>query len=305
MAGELQIPMWEWWIVGYFFLGGIAGGAYFTSAILELVGRPEDRPIARMGYYIAFPLALICGLFLTLDLGQPERFWHMLVYSKTFLPWPKWDSPISIGSYGLLFFGLFSFLSFLDTLVETGRLPWAPLREKYSGTPRKIYAILGALSGFFLASYTGVLLTTTHIPSWSTSPMLGALFLASGASTGMAAVGLGLALNRDRMGAASPVGWKRLKQADNVALIVEILLLVLFLVLLGTTAQPLLTGINGFLLIGGVLLLGLAVPLAMQFRAGFRDIKSSASLTILVSTLILLGGLIMRTVIVMGGQNLL
>jgi formate-dependent nitrite reductase membrane component NrfD len=309
MVGQLQIPMWEWWIVGYFFLGGIAGGAYFTSAVIELVGQPEDRPIARMGYYIAFPLALLSGLFLTLDLGLPLRFWHMLVYSRTLLPWPVWDSPISVGAYALLFFGLFSFLSFVDALVETGRLPWAPLREKYSGTPRKIYAVLGALSGFFLASYTGVLLATTHLPAWSTNPLLGALFLASGASTGMAAVSLGLALNRSRVGE----GLVDLKQADNVALIVEIVLLALFLALLGAAARPLLSGVSGILLIGGVLVLGLAIPLAMQFRSGFRRVESrsesylatSTRLTVLVSLLILIGGLIMRTVIVMGGQGLL
>jgi formate-dependent nitrite reductase membrane component NrfD len=301
MIGDMQIPLWEWWIVGYFFLGGIAGGAYFTSTILELVGRPQDRAIARMGYYIAFPLALVCALFLVLDLGHPLRFWHMVVYSKTFLPWPKWDSPISVGAYALLFFSLFSFLSFLDALVETGRLPWAPLREKYSGVPRTIYSILGALSGFFLASYTGVLLAVTHIPTWSTNPLLGALFLASGASTGMAAVGLGLALGRDRLGE----GWARLKQADNVALIIEIVLLVTFLALLGAAARPLLSGVNGILLIGGVLILGLILPLALQFRAGFQGQKASTSLTVLGSALILLGGLLMRTVIVMGGQGLI
>jgi formate-dependent nitrite reductase membrane component NrfD len=310
MTGELQIPLWEWWIVGYFFVGGIAGGAYFTSAIIELVGGPEDRPIARMGYYIAFPLAVVCALFLILDLGQPLRFWHMVVYSKTFLPWPVWDSPISVGAYALLFFGLFSFLSFLDALVETGRLPWAPLREKYSGTPRRIYAILGAISGFFLASYTGVLLATTHLPIWSTNPLLGALFLASGASTGMAAVALGLAsslrseqgLTRDRLGR----GWSRLKRADNVALIVEIVILVLFFALLGTAALPLLRGVSGILFIGGVLILGLVIPLALQFLgAGRNGVEISLGRTVLVSGLILLGGLIIRTVIVMGGQGLL
>ena len=301
MVGQLQIPMWEWWIVGYFFLGGIAGGAYITSTIIELVGGPEDRPIARMGYYIAFPLALVCALFLTLDLGQPGRFWHMVVYSKTLLPWPKWDSAISVGAYALLIFGLFSFLSFLDALVETGRLPWAPLRATYSGAPRKIYSILGALAGFFLASYTGVLLATTHVPAWSTNPLLGALFLASGASTGMAAIALGLVLNRDWIGE----GWARLKQADNVAMILEIVLLVLFLALLGAAAWPLLSGVSGVLLIGGVVILGLVIPLAMQFRGGFQGAKTSISPTVLVSALILLGGLIMRVVIVMGGQGLL
>src|SRR5258706_408955 len=153
MPAELQTPHWEWWIVLYFFLGGVAGGAYFTAALIELAGHPEDRPIARMGYYIAFPLVLVCGIALIVDLGRPERFWHMLVYSKTFLPWPKLDSPMSVGAYALTFFGLFSFLSLLDALVETGRLRWAPLRLKYNSTPRKIYAVLGALNGFFLTSY--------------------------------------------------------------------------------------------------------------------------------------------------------
>ena len=301
MPTELQIPDWEWWIVFYFFFGGIAGGAYFTSAVIELAGGPEDRPIARMGYYIAFPLSVICAILLTLDLGRPRRFWHMIVYSKSLLPWPKWDSPISVGSYALLIFSIFAFLSFVDALIETGRLPWAPLREKYSGTPRLIYSVIGAIFGFFLAAYTGVLLTTTHLPVWATNPLLGALFLASGASTGMAAIALGLILSKTDVGAS----WAKLKQADNVALILEIVLLIAFVALLGTAAGFLLSGFSGILLIGGVLIIGLIVPLVIQFRAGFQGIKSPANMTLLVALLILVGGFLMRTVIVMGGQGLL
>src|SRR5512133_1668242 len=163
MPGELQVPMWQWWIVAYFFLGGVAGGAYFLSTIIELVGSPDGRPAARMGYYIAFPLAIVCAILLIVDLGRPDRFWHMMVYSRTFLPWINWISPMSVGAIALLLFGLFSFLSFIDALVETGRLPWAPLREKYSGTPRTIYSVIGALFGFFLTAYTGELLATSQI----------------------------------------------------------------------------------------------------------------------------------------------
>jgi formate-dependent nitrite reductase membrane component NrfD len=301
MPTELQIPQWEWLIVFYFFFGGIAGGAYFTSAMIELVGGPEDRPIARMGYYIAFPLSIVCAILLTLDLGQPERFWHMLVYSVTLTPIPKWASPISVGSYALLFFGLFSFLSFVDALIETGRLPWAPLREKYSGTPRMIYSVIGAFFGFFLASYTGVLLSTTHLPTWANNPLLGALFIASGASAGLAAIALGLILSKIDVGAS----WAKLKQVDNVALILEIVLLIAFVALLGAAASVYLSGLNAILLIGGVLILGLIVPLAIQFRAGFQGVKSSVTMTVLVAILILVGSLLMRTVIVMGGQGLL
>ncbi len=302
MPGQLQIPHWEWWIVIYFFLGGIAGGAYVTATAIELVGSPQDRPIARMGYYIAFPLSLLCGLALIADLGRPESFWHMIVYSRTFLPMPKWDSPISVGAYALLFFGLFSFLSFLDALVETGRLKWAPFRFKYNSTPRLIYALLGSFVGFFLASYTGVLLAHTHLPVWADTPLLGAVFVASSASTGIAAIALGLTLSKVDLGQS----WAKLKQADNVAMIVELVLLITFLILLGAAALPILSGLPGLVLIGGVAVLGLIVPLILQLRKNPAGPRTTVGrITILGAVLILIGGFLLRTVIVMGGQGLL
>jgi formate-dependent nitrite reductase membrane component NrfD len=243
----------------------------------------------------------ICVVCLILDLGQPLRFWHMVLYSKTLLPWPVWDSPMSVGAYALLVFGLFSTLSFLDALVETGQLRWAPFRLKYSTIPRKIYALLGGLTGFFLASYTGVLLAHTHIPAWANSPLLGALFLASGASTGVAAIVLGLLLAKTDVGAS----WAKLKQFDNLALILELVLLIALLVWLGSAAFVLLSGINGILLIGGTLLIGLLIPLALQFRAGFQGAKATAQMTAVTALLILIGGFMLRMVVVLGVQGLL
>jgi formate-dependent nitrite reductase membrane component NrfD len=88
-------------------------------------------------------------------------------------------------------------------------------------------------------------------------------------------------------------------------MILEFVLLVALLVWLGTAAAGLLSGVNGILLIGGVLLLGLLVPLALQFRTGFRDIKGPAAMTAVTAVLILIGGFILRMVIVMGVQGLL
>ncbi len=300
MPGELQAPMWTWWIILYFFLGGVAGGAYFLSAAIELAGGPEDRPTARMGYYIAFPLAILCAVALIADLGVPLRFWHMILYSNTLLPTPKLISPMSVGAYALLFFGLFSFLSFLDALVETGRLHWAPLRERYSGLPRKIYAVVGGLFGFFLTAYTGVLLSTSELPIWVSSPFLGALFAASGAATGMAAVVLGLRITRAGIGDSL----RKLRQADIAAILFELLLLAVFLVWLGSLALPLLTGTGGILLIAGVIFLGLLVPLILQLVAR-RPAGWQESLVVLAAVFTLLGGFLLRTTIVLGGQGLL
>ena len=115
-------PDWGWLIVLYFFVGGLAGGSYFLAALIDLLGRREDRPLARLGYYIAFPCIALSGLLLTLDLTRPLRFWHMLIESNTYRPMFKYWSPMSIGSWALLIFGFFTFLSFLGALAEDERI---------------------------------------------------------------------------------------------------------------------------------------------------------------------------------------
>src|SRR5207244_1275168 len=101
-------PEWGWLITLYFFVGGLAGGSYFLAVLIDFFGRPEDRPLARRGYYISFPCIVLSGLLLTLDLTRPERFWHMLFDAHSFrLMFKPW-SPMSIGSWALLVFGFFS-----------------------------------------------------------------------------------------------------------------------------------------------------------------------------------------------------
>ena len=101
----------------------------FSRALIDLFGRPEDRPLARLGYYIAFPCVVLSGLLLTLDLNRPLRFWHMLIESNTYQPMFKPWSPMSVGSWALLIFGIFSLVSFLGALVEDNRLAWPAGRQ--------------------------------------------------------------------------------------------------------------------------------------------------------------------------------
>ncbi len=101
MTHSTVAPGWEWWVVWYFFLGGLAAGLYFIAALIELVGSERDREMAQVSYYLAFPLALVCGVLLILDLGRPERFWHMLIQSETGRLMFKYWSPISVGAWTL------------------------------------------------------------------------------------------------------------------------------------------------------------------------------------------------------------
>src|SRR6476660_10241637 len=122
-------PDWGWLIALYFFFGGLAGGSYFLASLIDLFGRPEDRPLSHLGYYIAFPCVVLSGLLLTLDLGRPERFWHMLIESNTYRPMFKYWSPMSFGAWALLMFGFFTFLSFVAALAEDDRIAMPGLRR--------------------------------------------------------------------------------------------------------------------------------------------------------------------------------
>ena len=168
-------PHWTWFIILYFFVGGIAGGACFLAAVLDWFGGPEDRPVVRTGYNVAAVGAILSGALLTIDLGQPLRFWHMLFQSANFpaIMFKGW-SPISFGAWAILVFGFFSVLSALGGMAEEGRLQNPALRavggavRGGSGLAKVVGGVAGLL-GVFIAGYTGVLLSVTNRPIWRTA----------------------------------------------------------------------------------------------------------------------------------------
>jgi hypothetical protein len=100
-----------------------------------------------------FPLAVVCGVLLILDLGRPERFWHMLIQSETGRPMFKYWSPMSVGAWALLVFSGLALLSFVGVLAEDGRAGLGRWRA-LAGTLRrgpvgKLFAPL-CFGGFFL-----------------------------------------------------------------------------------------------------------------------------------------------------------
>ena len=269
-------PHWTWYIIPYFFIGGIAGGAYFLAAALEWFGRPEDRTVIRTGYGVAFWGAVISGVLLTIDLGKPLRFWHMLFQSDNFphLAFKGW-SPISFGAWALLLFGACAFISWLS---------------KTTTPATKLVAAVGGLLGFFVAGYTGVLLTVTNRPIWSDSPWLGALFLASGASTAAAAIRL-FARNDATAGTLT---W--LESFDRRALVFELILLVVWVGWLWPIRQVWLSAWGLLLLVAVVA--GIIWPLTLRTRPVGASVFRDAAVMVLV------GGFLLRVVILLASNGI-
>src|SRR5438874_13801817 len=142
--------------------------------------------------------------------------------------WP----PISFGAWAILLFGLFSMLAALGGMAEEGRLHNPTLRAvggAVHGGLAKVVGGVAGLLGIFIAGYTGILLTATNRPIWADGPWLGALFLASGVSTGAAAL---ILLSPGRGATERTLGW--LSSFDAKALVVELLVLIAFIVSLGS-----------------------------------------------------------------------
>jgi formate-dependent nitrite reductase membrane component NrfD len=300
-----RAPEWGVWILLYFFFAGIAGGAYVIATIVRLRGGVAS-PVARTGYLIALPCVLLCPVFLTIDLGQPLRFWHMMLDTTPGELGLNFNTatPMSLGVWGLLVFGFFSLVSFLAEL-EAG---WArPARILLRGPLGTAFAAVGSLFGLFVAGYTGVLLSVSNQPVWSDTPVLGGLFLASGMSGAAAAIGLLLG----RRGRSAPGDVEGLDQADSYFAALELLLLVIFFVTVAI-AGTLGTALRmPWTLLWLIAILSLAFPLAglvgrdvrvqpgSGVAAGARALRTSGAMT---AVGVLVGVLALRAAVIFSAQ---
>ena len=295
-------PEWGGWIIAYFFIGGLAAGSYFLAILIDWFGTEEDRELTRIAYLIAFPLLILCAVFLIADLDRPERFWHMMFKSEVMkeavdegfpfsgagwgLFWKsfafKYWSPMSIGSWVLAIFGACSFLSFLIALWPKRRIG----RWLQSRWPHRVIQFVGCGAGFFIASYTGALLSATNQPMWSDTAWLGALFLASAASTSISLITL-IAWWKN---VGSEEARERLKSSEPLALGLELIVFGAFLASLGDGLGPVLMTVRGRVLVLGVLVVGILLPLLLHVRIGnLRPWGVPAT-----ALCVLLGGLILR-----------
>jgi formate-dependent nitrite reductase membrane component NrfD len=221
-------PHWTWYILFYFFLAGLSGGSYVIATLLRLRGDRADEAAARLGYEVAFAAWLVCPILLTLDLGKPLRFWHMLVNTTPGeqAPTLKYWSPMSVGAWALVVFGVFVTVSFVDALARD-RVIRTAVTDHFAGllhgAPGTIWAVLGSVAGLFIAGYTGVLLAVSNQPVWSDTWALGGLFLASGFSGSAALLGW---LVRFRPQASASV--EAFARGERFFIVLELMLIIAF-----------------------------------------------------------------------------
>jgi formate-dependent nitrite reductase membrane component NrfD len=272
--------LYGWIVALYIYVGGLAAGLQIMVTAAELLAIPGSGAVSLIGRGIALGGAILGGILLIIDLHTKQRFYNML---RIFRP----TSPMSIGTYVLMGFGFWSLLAFA---VQATGLPLLAL----------IFGCLAAATGWWMMTYTAALLAATATPLWAATPRLLAVrFASSACATGAAAACL-IAL-----GVVSESGLAR--AFGNIA---ALALAVELIVSIASISIRNAIGVNGPLqempwgpvYFVGVLLIGIAVPIVLYILANTAAGLSEA-LSLVASLCVLAGGLLMRGVVLLAGNE--
>jgi protein NrfD len=278
---------YHWSIVGYFYVGGLASAAQFIAAVLDVLGGEKDRPVVRGGRYLALAGAMISPLLLIADLETPKRWYNMLrIYRPT--------SPMSIGSWSLTSFGVFSGFAAVGQFIED-LLGLAGGRAM-----ARIFSLPAALTGGLVSLYTGTLLAASNLPLWAGSfPFLSSLFAGSATSTANAA----LTLIADASGVDESTQ-RRLKWFGVISSSIEFVmaLLVERSWRRNNAIRPLNKEPYRSAWRFGFLGLGVLGPLSLHLTELGRGQRSRA-VSAAAAIMTLVGGFVLRAVLVIGGNE--
>jgi len=295
-----SLHIWGWEIPVYLFLGGLVAGIVALSALFVLLNKSKQMPLVTSRLPLLAPILLSVGMLaLLLDLENKLRVYQMYL---TFRP----SAPMSWGAWILIVFYPFNLLFILSQL----RQGFPEFYQKYVVTriPRtedvlnwlsrftRPIAWINLFVGLFVGVYTGILLGAFAARPFWNSAILGPLFLVSGLSTAAALV---ILLSREKTEIA-------LFQKIDFGLILTEMLFLLLLIIEQVTG-PAITQQAVKLILGGpltaffwifIVLLGLILPAFLELH----EIKGKHMPAFLSPAFVLLGGILLRFLMVRAGQ---
>lgn len=304
--------VWDSTIAIYLFLLGISSGAvqlaiaYRNSFKIE---KPSENWMIRSAAILGTIPTLVGLTLLVFHLTKPWTFWKLMFnYNGT-----------SVMSMGVMLFQVYMavivvwiaimFKDWLAVLINRYLpmfkfiLPWIDFAE--SKLLKPIEFVLFTLAAV-LGAYTGFLLSALISYPMLNNPVLPALFLASGTSSGIAATFLMILIVGKLSGDSKEIHF--IHKFEVPIMVTELGLLVAFFVGLhfGGADKQLalhnaLTGTWGMVFWVGVFLIGILIPLIANLF-GSHTVKYSPKFIILVSIFDLIGVFCLRFFILYAGQ---
>ena len=298
----MSIDIWKWEVPVYLFLGGLTAGLMLFAAYMILKDKGKEFPFATNKAMLLVPITMSLGMqALFLDLTHKLFVWRFYTAFNI-------TSVMSWGSWILLLVYPFSIILALATLKEGWPslyklaekiIPFKDLFNKVIDLSVKYRKPIAAMSipvAILLGIYTGVLLSAFGArPFWG-SAILGPLFLVSGASTGAALLVIMAKEKKEK---------EFFTKVDLGLIATELVILILFIIGLATSTTVHQEALK--LIMGGqftlqfwifVVSFGLVIPASLEWM----ELKGIHLPGALAATLVLVGGLILRFVMVDAGQ---
>jgi tetrathionate reductase subunit C len=278
-------------IATYFYLTGLSAGSFIISTMAYGFGLIKFKPLGKIGVVMATCLLMIAPMILLIDLEQPLRFWHLILYLRI-------TSPITWGTFLLSLYPMncmvYGYFMFKGDLKKT-----------------KVFGLIGIPLALLVHGYTGFILALGKARVLWNTAIMPPIFLVSAMVSGLALMIL-VVIIKDFILQRGKEPNRDLIYALGKFLVASI---VLDLILIGIDLSVLLTStteayraawmlLNGpfsFLFLGVELMAGAIIPLLL-FLSPFtkRWIPAYA----VASVLVMIGIFAMRCIMVIGGLTL-
>ena len=303
--------VWDSSIAIYLFLLGISSGSLLLAILYKRsrnLEKPSENWIIRSAAILA-PGTIVIGLLLLIfHLARPWTFWFLMFNYQL----------NSVMSMGVILFQIYMavlllwlaiiFKELIARLLDK-YLPklkfiigWINFAERFSN-PIELFLLFLAV---LLGAYTGFLLSALISYPMLNNPVLPILFLASGTSSGIAALFLSILICGKLSGHSDEVHF--MHKFEIPTLLIELFLIIAFFAGLYFGGEQklvamhnALTGFWGSVFWFGVILPGIAIPLLGNLIASDK-LKHSKGFIILLSISGLIGVLCLRYFILYAGQ---
>jgi Ni/Fe-hydrogenase subunit HybB-like protein len=278
-------------IATYFYLTGLSAGSFIISTMAYGFGMLKFKPLGKIGVVMATLLLVIAPMILLIDLEQPLRFWHLILYLRI-------TSPITWGT-------------FLLTLYPMNCVVYGYFMFKGDMKRTKFFGLLGIPLALLVHGYTGFILALGKARVLWNTAIMPPIFLVSAMVSGLALMIL-VVIVKDFIIQRGKEPDRALIYALGKFLVVSI---VLDLILIGMdlsvlltstteaykTALMLLNGQFSFLFLGVELTLGAILPLLLLLSPFTRHWIPGLALA---SVLVMIGIFAMRCIMVIGGLSM-
>jgi len=275
----------------YFYMTGLSAGSFILSTMAYGFGMIKYKPIGKIGVVLAILLLVLAPLNLMIDLGQPLRFWHLLLYLQP-------TSPITWGS-------------FLLTIYPLNCLIYGSFMFAGNARLTRLFGLIGVPLALSVHGYTGFIMALGKARALWNTALMPTYFLVSAMVSGIALMILiviiqGLFFSPERK-VNKPLALD-LGKMLAMSILLDLFLVFSDVILLLTAdteareaAYMLLTGSFSTYFVFVEILMGALVPVAL-LMAPFTS-KRLVPVGI-AAFLAMVGVMAMRYVLVIGGQSL-